>query len=178
MLASGLLIGCGGTARIYQQDTNSATFVLEGVEEKALDDAHKKMAAHCGARGYHLVKRDTVVVGKENYSSERTDYEEDEDTSVDRNTISESQNESEHEYSGGGSEGSVETNDYGPDYHDKTTASGSEYSGGGSSADHSIETTGEAEDTHRATEGSTQTDRVEGTRNVNEKRITFACGAG
>ncbi len=172
-----LLLACGGTARIYQQDQNSATFVLEGAEDKALADAHKKMRAQCGAQGYYLAKRDTVVVGQENYSNENTEYEEQEDTTRDADRVLTNDAVEESEYSGGGSSAEVEVTDHGPGYEDTTRVEGSEYSGGGSSESHSIEEESEQEDTTRNTSGNTNTSTVEGTRNINEKRVTFVCGS-
>src|SRR5204863_9573094 len=42
--------------------------ILKGDENKALKDADKKMAMHCGMGNFQIVSRDTVVVGHENYA--------------------------------------------------------------------------------------------------------------
>jgi hypothetical protein len=83
---------------------------------------------------------------------------------------------SENEYSGGGSSAEVEVKDRGPGYEDTVRVEGSEYSGGGSAESHAIEEESEQEDTSRNTTGNTNKSTVEGTRNINEKRVTFECG--
>jgi hypothetical protein len=65
-----LLTGClMGSAKVWSQDTTGGVLALDGDEGKAMEDADKKMAAHCGLGNYQLVKRETVVVGQEQYSN-------------------------------------------------------------------------------------------------------------
>lgn len=68
-----MLAGCGN-ATIWSQDGEGGVLALHGAEGAAFDDAHEKMAAHCGKGRYEIVRRDTVVVGSEAYTSQRTDY--------------------------------------------------------------------------------------------------------
>ncbi len=74
------LLGCAGHAGIHYQDQKGGILTLEGDADKAAQDAHRKMGAHCGAGNYQIVKRERVVVGQETYEQESTDYEENEES--------------------------------------------------------------------------------------------------
>jgi len=63
-----------GSSRVYYQDTQGGVLILQGDEDKALDDAGGRMSSHCGPQGYDIVKREMVTVGSEAYASQKTDY--------------------------------------------------------------------------------------------------------
>ncbi len=85
MFGIALCMGCG-SARIHYQDARGGVMALNGDEAEAMEDAQKKMAAHCGPAGYEIVKRETVVVGRERLRSESTAYDEQEQRSRDQDT--------------------------------------------------------------------------------------------
>jgi hypothetical protein len=70
--------GCAamGSAYVFQQDLQGGVLALQGDEQKAVEDAHAKMAAHCGAGNYRVYLRETVVVGEEEYADSVSDYSE------------------------------------------------------------------------------------------------------
>lgn len=76
-----------GSARVFYQDQQGGVLILDGDEDKALDDASAKMAAHCGPGRYEIVKREMVTVGSEAYASQQTDYGEREDKVKDGEVI-------------------------------------------------------------------------------------------
>ena len=65
-------IGCSG-ARIISQNVDGGVLSLHGSESGMLEEAQKVMQAHCGSRGFSIVKRETVVVGQEQYT--QTNYQ-------------------------------------------------------------------------------------------------------
>ena len=69
----GCLQACG-SARIFYQDQQGGTLILDGDEDKALEDAQAKMAAHCGPGRYTIVRREMVAIGQEAYASQQTNY--------------------------------------------------------------------------------------------------------
>ena len=65
-------IACSG-ARIISQDIGGGVLSLYGSESSMMEKAQSVMNAHCGRRGFSIVKRETVVVGQEQYT--QTDYQ-------------------------------------------------------------------------------------------------------
>ena len=61
------------SARILSQDANGGVLVVSGSEDGMMKEAEKLMNAHCGNRGFSIIKRDTVIVGQEQYS--QTNYQ-------------------------------------------------------------------------------------------------------
>ena len=61
------------SARVLSQDVNGGVLVISGSEDGMMKEAEKLMNAHCGSRGFSIVKRETVVVGQEEYS--QTNYQ-------------------------------------------------------------------------------------------------------
>ena len=61
------------SARVLSQDMNGGVLVLSGSERGMMQEAEKVMSAHCGGRGFSIVKRETVIVGQEQYS--QTNYQ-------------------------------------------------------------------------------------------------------
>jgi hypothetical protein len=70
--------GCVGTAQVFYQDAAGGVLALHGMEDRAMEDAVRQMTLHCGPSNFVIVRRETVVVGQENYS--QTDYAERERT--------------------------------------------------------------------------------------------------
>jgi hypothetical protein len=73
--------GCSH-ATIWSQDATGGVLALHGFEDDAMHDAHAKMTQHCGARGFQIVGRDTVVVGQRTHTTQDADYDERRDTTT------------------------------------------------------------------------------------------------
>ena len=88
-LAATFATGCMiGSAKIRSQDQQGGVLVLEGDENKAMQDAQNKMGQHCGPGNYQIVKRETVKVGEEQYANSNTAYDERTDRARDEDTAS------------------------------------------------------------------------------------------
>jgi len=83
MLACVFGMAACGHATVFYQDRDGGVLILEGSENKAMQDAHAKMAAHCGTGGYEIVRREMVTVGTEAYAHQQTDYGEREQRATD-----------------------------------------------------------------------------------------------
>lgn len=67
-----VLAACGH-ARLVQRTPEGGTLALKGLDRgKALEDAHRKMAEHCGADHYVIVHEGETVVGQDHVSSTKT----------------------------------------------------------------------------------------------------------
>lgn len=86
ILLAPLLAACG-TARIWSQDAHGGVIALQGDEDKAMEEANAIMASHCGRGRYQIVRRDTAIVGQEQYTSSNTDYGERTDEVTDGETV-------------------------------------------------------------------------------------------
>jgi hypothetical protein len=64
IFGAALLAACG-SARLVRQDQGGGTLALNGDQNKAMEDAHRKMAAHCGPGNYQIVSQGEVVVGQD-----------------------------------------------------------------------------------------------------------------
>ena len=64
VLAAVLLIACG-SARVVQQNQTGGVIALNGDPGKAMEAAHREMAAHCGPGNYTIVDKREVVVGQD-----------------------------------------------------------------------------------------------------------------
>ena len=69
------------SARVFYQDQQGGILVVAGSEDGMMEAARERMNAHCGKRGYTIIKRFTVVVGSESYS--QTNYQ---DVATEKNT--------------------------------------------------------------------------------------------
>ena len=166
-----LLTGCAmGSAKIWAQDTTGGILALNGDEGKAMEDADKKMAAHCGLGNYMIVRRETVVVGKENY--ENTQYGEREDTAQASAQAGESTTEhgesTDTTVQGGSSQVAVPGGTYQSGAASSSTQSGGYQTTSGSSAQVAQGT--------RETQGGSS--RVSGVRDVTETRVHYQCRSG
>jgi hypothetical protein len=148
------LSGCWATARVHYQDANGGVLVLEGNQEKAMEKANMEMASHCGPANYHIVKRETVTVGREHYADSYATHDEQRDRATAERT-----------------QGSVDSqNDYGQTNTPRGTRgyddSSTQYRQNSQGAE--SERTG----------GQAQQHSVQGERDVNEFRLHYACGRG
>jgi hypothetical protein len=69
-------VGCG-SARVVKRTQYGGTIALQGDQNKAMEDAHAKMNAHCGSQGYTITEEGEVVVGSDTAYGEDTEYDED-----------------------------------------------------------------------------------------------------
>ena len=59
--ASALLLGCAtGSSGLRSQSPQGGVLALDGDENKAMNDAMGRMAQHCGADNWQVIKRETV----------------------------------------------------------------------------------------------------------------------
>lgn len=168
----GLALGLGGCpqgqAKVFAQTQTGGTLILEGDEGKAMADADKKMAMHCGMGNYQVVSRDTVVVGHENYSDSVAQQQGQTDSAGVVSTAGSSTSDS---ASQGSSAAVVGSDGYGNAYG----AEGHQDSS--STVNTNEQTTVGASSTQSS--GVQTASSVSGTREVRELRLTYACaGAG
>jgi hypothetical protein len=64
IFGAALLAACG-SARLVRQDQAGGTLALNGDQGKAMEDAHRKMAAHCGPGNYQIVSQGEEVIGQD-----------------------------------------------------------------------------------------------------------------
>lgn len=170
-----LATGCMGSASIYYQDRGGGVLALHDDEDRAMKDAFGKMAAHCGPAGYQIVKRETVVVGQENYTEGHRSYGEDQASAHAKDTASVSHSESSYQ---GGSTTNVQSVDTTTQTrHGEVATSDTSVT---HSADGQSETTTSDASSTRATSqttirGGENSSSVSGTRQVTETRITYVC---
>jgi hypothetical protein len=70
-----------GHAQILDQsfvEPRGGVLALVGAEDKAMEDAEQKMAAHCGAGKFRVERRTMAVTGISTVSTTQTDYGEQE----------------------------------------------------------------------------------------------------
>lgn len=160
LFSSGCMLG---SAQIRYQDQAGGVLVLDGDQNKAMQDAQQKMAQHCGPGNYQIVKRETVKVGTEQYAQSNTNYGERTDRARDEDTVADG-------------------------YSDTTTTHDSATSNDGwGNTDHASDTTttndsgyasSTSEDESTVTQGGQTTSSVQGVRDVNEIRLHYQCGGG
>jgi hypothetical protein len=170
-LAPLLLSGCVlGSAKIWSQDTTGGVLALQGDEGDAMKDADKKMAAHCGFGNYEIVKRETIVVGQEQYSN--TNYGEQQNTQGQQTTAGASSSQygygEQSNVQGGTS--TVVT----PNQTSTSGAASSSTQGGGYNSSAGYQQT----NTQGQTNVQGGSSSVSGTRQVTEPRITYRCRSG
>jgi hypothetical protein len=64
VLAAALLAACG-SARVVQRNQVGGVIALNGDQGKAMEEAHREMAAHCGPGNYTIVQEGEVVIGQD-----------------------------------------------------------------------------------------------------------------
>lgn len=175
MLLCALASGCAmGSSYIYEQDTRGGILTLEGSEEDALEDARKKMAAHCGVGNYQVVRRETVVVGEEQYTDTNSGYVETGERQREEVTDTETQEDTEYGYD--------ETTDTTvvnePTPTGDATHAGTDTSGGGYQSTNGASSSTTLEDERERREGQESSSTVSGTREVRERRLHYVCGHG
>lgn len=76
LLAIGaVLLAACGSARVVQRTQYGGVVALEGDRGKAMEGAHREMAAHCGQGNYQIVQEGEEVVGQVTEYGEATDYD-------------------------------------------------------------------------------------------------------
>jgi len=170
-----LVTGCMGSASIYYQDRGGGVLALHDDEDRAMKDAFTKMAAHCGPAGYQIVKRETFVVGQENYTDSRRSYGEDQASAHAKDTASVSHGEA--SYQGGSSTDvqSVDTSDQ--TRHGSVTISDTSvtHSAGGQSETTTSDASSTRSTKQTSIRGGEASSSVSGTRQVTETRVTYVC---
>jgi hypothetical protein len=173
--AAALALGAGacamGSAEVFAQDQAGGTLILKGDEGKAMEDANKKMALHCGMGNFTVVKRETLVVGHENYSDSYATQQATEDQQSAAVVASSGQTTTDSA-SQGSSAAVVGSDGYGNAYG----AEGHQDSS--STTTTSDQATVAAGASSTQVQGSQQASSVSGTREVREARISYACGGG
>lgn len=175
MLLFAAVSGCAmGSSYIYQQDTRGGILTLEGAEEEALKDASTKMAAHCGVDNYQIVRRETVVVGHEQYTDTNRGYVESGERQREETTGTETQEDTEYGYDDTTDSTMVsEPTETGDETYAETNTRGGGYqSTNGSTSSSTIE------DEREQREGQESSSTVSGTREVRERRLHYVCGRG
>ena len=71
-VCAALLAACG-SARVVNRNQTGGVIALNGDRGKAMEQAHREMAAHCGPGNYTIVQEGEVVVGQDTVA--RTDQD-------------------------------------------------------------------------------------------------------
>jgi hypothetical protein len=176
-LTPALTAGCMGSASVYYQDTHGGVFALHDDQDKAMKDAHKKMAAHCGTQGFQIVKQETVVVGQERYAQSQKAYGEDQVSQRTQQQVAAEQTETSHLEQ---DVTEVHHEEGAEEYPDGYVA-GSDTTIATGHASNTATTTTAASASHETEIGSVQggesTSSVSGVRDVTEVRVTYVCGS-
>ncbi len=76
LLCGALLAACG-SVRPVKRTQYGGRLALEGDRSKAMEAAHKEMAAHCGPGNYTIIEEGEVVIGTDTFARSDTNYGED-----------------------------------------------------------------------------------------------------
>ena len=63
--------GCG-SARLVSRNQTGGVIALQGDRQKAMEQAHQEMSAHCGPGAYRIVEEGEHVVGSETQAADET----------------------------------------------------------------------------------------------------------
>ena len=160
-IAAIFLGGCLiGSAKIRSQDQSGGVLVLDGDENKAMQDAQNKMAQHCGPGNYQIVKRETVKVGSEQYANSNTAYDETTDRARDEDSVAASASDTTTTHD------SATSND---GWGNRDSASDT------TTTNDTVAASSTSEDETTVTQGGKSTSSVQGVRDVNEIRVHYAC---
>jgi hypothetical protein len=177
-LALGLVTGCMGSASVYYQDTHGGVFALHDDQNKAMKDAREKMAAHCGPQGFQIVKQETVVVGKEQYTQSQHAYDQEQTSVASKEQVSAEQTQIVHTDQ---AVAEVHHEEGAEEYPDGYVAGSDTVVAAGTATTHDQSTVA-ASASHEAQAGTIQggesTSSVSGVRDVTEVRVTYVCGNG
>ena len=77
LMCSALFLGCVGTAELVTQNQVGGVYRLTGIRDKAMADAHKQMAAHCGPGNYTVTQQGEEAIGTDVIARSDTNYGED-----------------------------------------------------------------------------------------------------
>jgi hypothetical protein len=81
LLAATLLAACG-SARYVNRTQYNGVIALEGDRNKAMEQAHQQMAAHCGPGQYTILREGETVVGQDQVARSDSYVEEDGESQV------------------------------------------------------------------------------------------------
>lgn len=76
LLCSGVLAACG-SATLITQNQSGGVFRLQGDRDKAMADAQKQMAAHCGPGNFTVTQQGEEAIGTDVITQQDTQYGED-----------------------------------------------------------------------------------------------------
>jgi len=74
-IVSFILLGCGGYAKVIRRDMYGGVLALKGVRDKAMQDAIRKMEAHCGPNNYTIISEEEVPIGTRTTSRSTSSYD-------------------------------------------------------------------------------------------------------
>jgi hypothetical protein len=81
LLSLTLLAACG-SARYVNRTQYNGVIALEGDRNKAMEQAHQQMAAHCGPGQYTIIREGETVVGQDQVARSDSYVEEDGESQV------------------------------------------------------------------------------------------------
>jgi hypothetical protein len=81
LLSLALLAACG-SARYVNRTQYNGVIALEGDRNKAMEQAHQQMAAHCGPGQYTIIREGETVVGQDQVARSDSYVEEDGESQV------------------------------------------------------------------------------------------------
>ncbi|MDX2092852.1 MAG: hypothetical protein SFX73_33610 [Kofleriaceae bacterium] len=71
VISLGVLAGCG-SARVIQRNQAGGVVELQGDRGKAMEDAHRQMAGHCGPNNYQITQEGEEAIGTDTFTREDT----------------------------------------------------------------------------------------------------------
>jgi hypothetical protein len=71
VISLGVLAGCG-SARLISRNGAGGVLELQGDRGKAMEDAHRQMAGHCGPNNYQIVQEGEEAIGTDTFTQEDT----------------------------------------------------------------------------------------------------------
>jgi hypothetical protein len=67
-----LVLAACGSALVIQRNQSGGVIELQGDKGKAMEDANRQMASHCGPNNYTIVQEGEEAIGTDTYSREDT----------------------------------------------------------------------------------------------------------
>ena len=77
LLGAATMTACVGSAELVTQNQTGGVYRLIGVRDKAVADAHKQMAQHCGPGNYTITQQGEEAIGTDVITRSDTQYGED-----------------------------------------------------------------------------------------------------
>jgi hypothetical protein len=76
LLCAALVAACGH-AELITQNQGGGVMRLVGARDKAMEDANKQMAGHCGPNNYQVTQQGEEAIGQDTFQNSNTNYGED-----------------------------------------------------------------------------------------------------